>query len=458
MLFERRINLGPVYGSSFQMIVDQNQSVVGSDETENADTPAIHRIHPMIALSAKIFNERIKVKFSRNRCELDNKKPYYTSTITTKSDHQPDENSQTTTNNSDTETTPLNNCNPEENSEGTNSDIENRPLNSNNQAEEDTSSSCESEEMPPRGLSPNFDSFASPSPSPSTTESESKYSSKTSFECEFCTKTYSKWKRFNKHKKRHYAKKQFSCKTCNKVLTSRTAWSYHVKSVHERCKDFKCSYCDKGFVTKQHLLIHIKNHKYVCHFCAKSFTARFKLRAHKECHRIFECHICDKKFFRNHRLQRHIEVMHPGAEIKPLIKDETPPPPIKNEPEMKGEEILPSCQEEEEDENTMSCGENDDEDAGSDETDPPIPTAEECQYCREIFASKDDLEHHWKLTGENLFICARCLHLSEGDIAFSLHLLTHNEEKIFMCTLCSKTFVNMELLEDHFTTHAGLNV
>ncbi|KAL6953689.1 hypothetical protein U1Q18_051315 [Sarracenia purpurea var. burkii] len=395
------------------MIGDQIQNAIQSEEHD--DTPAIPRIPPLIALSNKIFNQRITVKFTRNNYKI-KENHHYTSVTTIRSDYQ-----------------------LENKSKSINSDTENSP----------SENSYDSEEMPPRSKSP-INMYTSNSPGSS--ESENRVLEEV-WTCDFCPKTYTKWKRFTKHKKRHYTRQNFSCKHCDKVFTSRPSWDYHVKSKHTQQKEFVCHECSKGFVTKYHLQAHIKSHKYMCHFCHQSFTAKYKLNKHKEVHRNIKCELCPRAFFRQHRLKRHMELKHPDAQQQSIEepvcqKEDEPKCQQEEEPvcELKQE---PVCEEEEEQEASQE------DDESSCEAMSPEPTEVMCQYCERIFPSMHDLKYHWKITGDNLFICVHCFEICDSELAFSHHLLKHSEEKIFTCTNCWKTFATMDLLEDHFSVHSG---
>ena len=77
------------------------------------------------------------------------------------------------------------------------------------------------------------------------------------------------------------------CLTCSKVFSTKGNLKTHVKTVHEKQKNYTCDRCDKSF-TQNHSLqthvktVHEKQRNYNCDYCDKSFTQNITLQTHVE--------------------------------------------------------------------------------------------------------------------------------------------------------------------------------
>ena len=104
---------------------------------------------------------------------------------------------------------------------------------------------------------------------------------------------------------------------------------FHIHTVHEGHKVFKCDTCDKLFTQDSSLNAHIHSiHEgekdcYNCHICPSSFTQPGILRRHiytlHEGNKQFKCGKCGKLFTHEYSLKKHINVIHGGK--KPKNKD-----------------------------------------------------------------------------------------------------------------------------------------
>ena len=110
------------------------------------------------------------------------------------------------------------------------------------------------------------------------------------------------------------------CDICGCALKSKYYLEDHKKSVHQRVKNYSCSYCGKVFASKSTLNGHIGRmhetlaRKFKCDKCDFSCLEPNKLKIHESAVHVknvrYECHICKYFSFRKTGLQNHIKVVH----------------------------------------------------------------------------------------------------------------------------------------------------
>ena len=116
--------------------------------------------------------------------------------------------------------------------------------------------------------------------------------------------------------------KDYNCDLCGKLFSTRSSLKNHIRIVHEGCKDYKCERCEKAFGTIQELKFHVKvihegfkgDHK--CSLCEKTFLSALRLTKHvKITHeglRPFGCDLCGKRFTKKDSVSIHIDTVHKG--------------------------------------------------------------------------------------------------------------------------------------------------
>jgi len=145
------------------------------------------------------------------------------------------------------------------------------------------------------------------------------------YECEVCTKTYSTFSGFTKHKQFYcnpQFKKQFNCKHCDKTYYSLGALKMHIRTHTLPCK---CKVCGKAFsrpwLLQGHMRTHTGEKPFQCQHCGRAFADRSNLRAHLQTHsdvKKYCCKNCDKTFSRMSLLLKHEESSYcstPGNEV-----------------------------------------------------------------------------------------------------------------------------------------------
>lgn len=143
--------------------------------------------------------------------------------------------------------------------------------------------------------------------------------------CDVCGKAFYSLGQLSIHKNYHHVWKQypqmFKCDQCGSGFSSKHYLRYHLKVIHCKTKDFHCHKCGKAFKSSDSLRYHLKfthadGNKYKCDTCEKTFKAPAGLRRHKyknhtTVEKRFACTICDKAFVEKDKLKMHINV-HTG--------------------------------------------------------------------------------------------------------------------------------------------------
>ena len=129
-------------------------------------------------------------------------------------------------------------------------------------------------------------------------------------QCANCGKAYSSLKSLKLHEdvvhkgiKNWPSAVEVKCEICGKIYSNNTL-KRHIKSVHEKIKDFQCPKCGKAFSEKGSLEIHDKTHTGI---------------------RDFKCDQCEKTYKRSEHLKDHINAVHLGRKdyvcVRFVVKD-----------------------------------------------------------------------------------------------------------------------------------------
>ena len=126
--------------------------------------------------------------------------------------------------------------------------------------------------------------------------------------CELCSKTFEISFNLRRHIKTVHQSQSVLCNLCNKSLRKENL-PYHIRSVHNQEKNYKCEYCEKEFFYKKTFIEHIASHhsndtreKYKCGLCKEAFTNKpnldrhFRTRHQNNQNTKFNCTLCEKSF------------------------------------------------------------------------------------------------------------------------------------------------------------------
>lgn len=143
--------------------------------------------------------------------------------------------------------------------------------------------------------------------------------------CDQCGKAFYSLGQLSIHKNYHHIWKQephmFKCEECHSGFSSKNYLKYHMKVIHCKTRDYLCTKCPKRFKSTDGLKYHLKfthaeRSAYKCDKCDKTFKAPAGLRRHKMTHlsiipKRFVCTVCEKAFIEKEKLKMHMNV-HTG--------------------------------------------------------------------------------------------------------------------------------------------------
>jgi len=206
----------------------------------------------------------------------------------------------------------------------------------------------------------------------------------------------SKWQQ----KKPPMKEKKYHCDVCKRSYTTRSNLNQHMK-VHDENRGHKCNVCWRVFPSNSHLISHYKTHTgekpYICKICGRGFARKPNCEAHEETHnedKPYECHHCDKKYKTKWQLNKHM-----------ILHDES--------------KVL------------------------------------KCDKCDKLFHFRSELQVHYRMhTGERPFPCNICGKRFTSKHQLMDHKQVHTEEKVHKCHICEdKYFKTKHQLYTHMMFH-----
>lgn len=137
------------------------------------------------------------------------------------------------------------------------------------------------------------------------------------FHCSFCDRIYLTKQALKVHVDTKHNKSGSACTICGKVFAIAKALEVHMR-YHDRYFPFECNQCDHKFAQRSHLNVHQQvqhsSSRFLCTFptCGKLFTSSSALRNHECTHTEmpFECNVCQQGFPARYKLRLHAQRKH----------------------------------------------------------------------------------------------------------------------------------------------------
>ncbi|XP_010144342.1 PREDICTED: zinc finger and BTB domain-containing protein 40-like, partial [Buceros rhinoceros silvestris] len=240
-------------------------------------------------------------------------------------------------------------------------------------------------------------------------EPQEKASSKKSFVCKSCDKTFHFYCRLKVHMKhcRVARGKQIQCKECSEVKSTKKELEKHQLEVH--------GVVGMAKKKKQRLPV-------VCDICGREFAHASGMQYHKLTEHFdekpFSCEECGAKFAANSTLKNHLR-LHTGDRpfmCKHCLMTFMQASALAYHTKKKHAEGSPAC-----------------------------------QYCDAVFAQSIELSRHVRThTGDKPYVCRECGKGFRQANGLSIHLRTfHNIEDPYDCKKCQMSFATLQEHRKH---------
>lgn len=244
-----------------------------------------------------------------------------------------------------------------------------------------------------------------------------------------------------------------NCPVCHKEI-SKKSLKVHMR-LHTGERPFQCDKCEKTFVQKPHLRVHLKAHAkennrlgyksasflrrvatgedpkeealLICPICGK--VVKKCLDEHMKTHyghRPYECDQCDKCFKQSGQLSSHITQVHT---INMLTCDHC-------QKQFNGKKALISHMQSHIDVDQRR---------------------HRCQFCQKTFATNGIKRDHERIhTGEKPFKCDQCSQSFRTREYLASHVLTHTlGDKPYKCAVCDRAFRDPQNCRAHMKSQHG---
>ncbi|ODM99813.1 putative zinc finger protein [Orchesella cincta] len=260
------------------------------------------------------------------------------------------------------------------------------------------------------------------------------------YKCEQCDKAF-QWRReLDAHQLIHSGGVAVCCHLCGRGFRTQRLFGLHLKTKHASERKYKCTLCDKSFISqsklKTHLTTHTREYPFKCTICSKGKLDFLCIHPHMNIFAIgynffhmakhmdenpYQCSLCDKTFSSPRNLQVHqythtqthpykCTVCQAGAPTETLLQ----------------KHMLKHNQEK------MNV----------------------CKICNKKFRFPSSLKKHHKVhEGDKRFHCQYCSKTFIDKYKLTRHERTHSGDRPFQCYLCLKSFSTKDYLSVHIRNH-----
>ncbi|XP_052261835.1 zinc finger protein OZF-like [Dreissena polymorpha] len=207
--------------------------------------------------------------------------------------------------------------------------------------------------------------------------------------------------------------------------TTKATLSTMFAYIQERDQKFVCPFCQKGFNQKTHIAAHVRTHTgerpFICKICRKGFTQKKK----------FGCYVCQRLFTRKADVERHVRI-HTGE--KPYECDVCHRRFIQRS-SLKRHSLVHM-------DNFLNSS---------------FISAQRCVFLITnldllIYSDIGKKQHHSNMRAES-HVCEHCKKTFKTRSHLARHVVIHQGEKPFECSICHVRFIHASTLKKHSLIH-----
>ncbi|XP_071483604.1 uncharacterized protein, partial [Diadema antillarum] len=266
--------------------------------------------------------------------------------------------------------------------------------------------------------------------------------------CAVCKQRFSRRVDLTDHMKEHDAPmdgKWFRCDTCDKSYVKKKYLKIHMLS-HSGNKQV-CLVCNKIFFSeatlKRHMMTHSGEKPYLCNVCPKAYATKSSYNYHLLMHegiRSHKCPICDRAFITKKDLTGHIRMVHKvcAAANKPGVW----------RCRICDKEINSNAE-------VVEHKNSHVETAKRERVNRQDGKPYSCASCDRSFTKKAFLVRHLLQVhaAEKPFKCDKCDKCYAHPRSLRHHKLVHADARPHLCDICGKSFRDGRSLNKHKQTH-----